>query len=148
MENQSPPVVTVQNYPQSTETTTPAAAQAMDTSAQRELHMLKQYLWKHPNRAGRITLYSGPEGNAVSFSHLADGLPFEECTPHGTWEQQEKLLRISFNHEANLNEIEKHTFVRHDPNLDVWYMAGPHEGWSARKFAFIQPCFDTTEYEQ
>ena len=148
MESQLPPVVTVQNYLQSTETTTPAAVQAMDTSAQRELHMLKQYLWKHPNRAGRITLYSGPEGNAVSFSHLADGMPFEECAPHGTWEQQEKLLRISFNHEANLKEIEKHTFVRHDPNLDVWYMAGPHEGWNAKKFAFVQPWFDTTEYEQ
>ena len=146
---QSPPVVSALGLQAMTlAETSDTHAELMDISAAPEYHPLKQYLWKHPSRAGRITLYSGPGGNKVSFSHLADGTAYEECTPHGTWEQQEKLLRICFNHEANLDKIEKHTFVRHDPNLDVWYKAGPHEGWSAAKFAFIQPWFEAAENEQ
>ena len=142
---QNPPLVVAQGVQSLTlEAPTTEAQAVMDTSFPAEFHPLKQYLWKHPSRAGRITLYRGPGGNAVSFSHLADGAPYEECAPHGSWEQQEKLL----NHEANLNEIEKRTFVRHDPNLDVWYMAGPHEGWNAKKFAFIQPWFDVADFEQ
>ena len=129
------------------EVSSPTAGFAAPLDAS-DYHMLKQYLWKHPNRTGRITFYSGPGGNKVSFSHLADGTPYEECAPHGTWDQQEKILKICFHHEANPDKVEKHTFVRHDPNLDVWYMAGPHEGWSAAKFAFIQPWFDATEVEQ
>ena len=146
---QNPPIIVAQGIQALTLEATEAAASAvMDTSSSPEYHPLKQYLWKHPGRAGRITLYSGPGGNKVSFSHLADGTPYEECAPHGSWEQQEKLLRICFNHEANLNEIEKHTFVRHDPTLKVWYMAGPHEGWNAKKFAFIQPWFEAADLEQ
>ena len=66
---------------------TASAAEAMDwqpTSG--NFTPVKQYLWKHPDRAGRITLYGGPGGNKVSFSHLADGTPYEECTPHGSWD--------------------------------------------------------------
>jgi hypothetical protein len=146
---QTPPTVSaleIQNM--ITAETSDASAGFADAPEATEYHMLKQYMWKHPNRAGRITLYSGPGGNKVSFSHLADGTAYEDCTPHGSWDQQEKLLRICFHHEANPDKIEKHTFVRHDPNLDVWYMAGPHEGWSAAKFAFIQPWFDAAEIEQ
>jgi len=91
---QAPPVVTAlaaQNMV-TEEVSAPSAgfAETLDAS---DYHMLKQYLWKHPNRAGRITLYSGPGGNKVSFSHLADGTPYEECAPHGSWDQQEKSWR-------------------------------------------------------
>ena len=106
---------------------------------------VKQYLWKHPSRACRITFYSGTEGTegtAVSFTHLADGEPIEDCPLHGSWEMNEKLLKVSFHHEAKLDKIENHTFIRHDPNSDVWFMTGTFEGWSATKFAFIQPWHD------
>ena len=99
----------------------------------------KQYLWKHPHRAGRITLYSGKDGNLVSFAHLLDGSPVEDCQPHGSWERSGLLLKINFHHEANPEALEKHTFRQHDPNLDVWIMAGAFETWNARKFAFLQP---------
>ena len=118
----------------------PAVVQAMDWHPTgSEPILVKQYLWKHPNRAGRVTLYTGEKGNVVTFAHITDGVPVEDCKPHGSWELSEKLLKISFNHQAKIGELENHTFVRHDPSADVWYLTGIFEGWNARSFAFLQP---------
>ena len=107
--------------------------------AEDQLHLFKQYLWKHPNRTGRITLYTSQKGNVVSFAHVTDGIPVEDCMPHGSWEQAGKLLKVNFNHHAKDREQEYHTFVRHDPSADVWYLTGIFEGWNAKNFAFLQP---------
>ena len=143
----APPTVLPQTMAITTDAT--STAQPMDTQESPDnLVTVKQYLWKHPSRAGRITLYHTSEGaarTAVSFTHLADGEPIEDCPPHGSWEIQEKLLKVCFHHEAKPDKVEHHTFVRHDPNADVWFMTGTFEGWSASRFAFLQPWHDKSE---
>ena len=137
----APPTVLPQSSSAPMETDLTAHA-AVHQELQGTFVPVKQYLWKHPSRAGRITLYScaeGTAGTAVSFTHLADGEPIEDCSLHGSWEMQEKLLKVSFHHEAKPDKVENHTFVRHDPNADIWFMTGTFEGWSATRFAFLQP---------
>jgi hypothetical protein len=136
-----PPLVTAQDpASQTQQALTTYSGQEMEWQPTTENNIVAhQYLWKHPHRAGRITLYSGRNGNLVSFSHLLDGSPVEDCPPHGSWERTGLLLEINFNHEANPEALEKHTFRQRDPNLDVWIMAGTFDGWNAKKFAFLQP---------
>ena len=105
------------------------------------LTLVKQYLWKHPGRSGRISLFASPDGNKVTFTHLAEGKPIADCPPHGNWEFEGNLLKISFHHEAK-QYWRTHLFMKHNPAQDVWYMTGLFEGEKAKDFAYLQPWYE------
>ena len=114
------------------------AQQEQQGLATEALTLVKQYLWKHPGRAGRISLLTSQDGHKVTFTHLSEGKPIADCAPHGHWEIDGNLLKISFHHEAK-QYWRNHVFMKHDPSHDVWYMTGLFEGDKAKDFAYLQP---------
>ena len=105
--------------------------------AQPQVH--SRYLWKHPNREARVTLYADGK---VSFAHLSMGRPLQECAPHGSWRLQEGTLHITFHHLAISYKEREHVFLQYGPTLDVWYLTGHFDAANAIDFAFLQPWAD------
>ena len=98
-----------------------------------------RYLWKHPNREARVTLYSD---GTVSFAHLSMGRSLPDCAPHGKWKHREGNLHITFHHMANTYKEREHVFLRYGRDLDVWYLSGHFDKENAVDFAFLQPWTD------
>ena len=118
----------------------PAAVQDEVPSALPEIY--KRYLWKHPNREARVTLYADGK---VSFTHLTLGRPIQECCPHGSWKVVNGILSITFHHMANTNKEREHIFLQYDDAADVWYLSGHFEASNAVDFAFLLPWVDRCE---
>jgi hypothetical protein len=104
-----------------------------------EAKVHRRYLWKHPNREARVTLYVD---GRVSFTHLTLGRPIQECCPHGNWKEANGVLSITFHHMANTSKQREHVFMQYDDAIDVWYLSGHFDATNAADFAFLQPWVD------